>query len=91
MYYLQDNNRLKPVVKTTIKYTSRQQHSKVYVLNGAIYLAETSWLLNTKNFFNQETIAYIMPKERSIDIDDEYDLTLANVLINQYKQRADDN
>lgn len=83
MYYMQDNNRLRPVVDINNVYTNRQQHPKVYVLNGAIYIAKTDWLFNAKTFLDRKTIAYVMPREHSIDIDSELDLALSDVLINR--------
>lgn len=83
MYYLENNYRLKPVIEIDNEYTCRQQQPKIYALNGAIYVAKAAWLCNTQTFLREETIAYIMPRERSIDIDNELDLTLVSMLMNQ--------
>lgn len=58
--------------------TQRQACPITYVLNGAIFLANTKWFLQTKTFISNETIGYVMPKDRSIDIDTELDFDLLN-------------
>ena len=46
-------------------------------LNGAIYLADVDRLLQTRSWFGEKTWAFIMPSERSLDIDTPSDLALA--------------
>ncbi len=51
-----------------------------YRLNGAIYICRTDRLLKEKSFFLKDKIfAYIMTRERSIDIDEEIDFKIASV------------
>jgi len=59
----------------------RQQLPEVYVLNGAVYVAYVKWLLGTTSFLTPQTIPYIMPKERSLDIDNEMDINFASFLL----------
>ena len=66
----------------------RQDLSQCYELNGAVYVAKTKWWLEKKSFFDVETCGYIMPKERSIDIDTEIDFYVAEQLITQRKTRG---
>lgn len=54
----------------------RQDLPDAYVLNGAVYAARSRWLRSTGGFLNEETVAYIMPQERSLDIDTEFDVKL---------------
>lgn len=54
----------------------RQQLPTYYQLNGAIYLLERSEL-EKENMFCNQCYAYIMPRERSIDIDTEIDFKIA--------------
>lgn len=52
-----------------------------YRLNGAIYACRTEVLLREGTFLPARgAFAYIMPKERSVDVDDAFDLTLARCL-----------
>jgi len=59
---------------------SRQELPIFYRLNGAIYLAYWNYLKQEKTFFGDKTFAYIMPKEWSIDIDEEIDFILAELM-----------
>ena len=81
MYYLSNRLTLRPVIKTNEKFLCRQKLPKAYALNGAVYVAKTEWLFQNKAFIGKDTIAYIMPKERSIDIDDEIDFFIAELMV----------
>jgi N-acylneuraminate cytidylyltransferase len=53
----------------------------VYVLNGAVYVAEIAWLRRSRGFLTDQTVAYVMPGERSVDIDTERDFLLAESIL----------
>ena len=55
-------------------------HDENVVLNGAIYLAQTDWFRHNQVFISPETVGYVMPRERSIDIDEPLDFVLAEAL-----------
>lgn len=67
---------LQPLLGKAHFESRRQDLPEVYVLNGAVYVARTEWLLKMKGFIQEETIGSIMPWERSMDIDTESDLAL---------------
>ena len=79
MYRLQDGNRLSPVLPS-LAATRRQDLPPVYILNGAVYVADTTWLVKSRNFVTSETVAYEMPIARSLDIDTEADLAKLRTL-----------
>ena len=56
------------------KGSNRQMYKKYYVLNGALFLASLDHLKEFKSFISKSTMAYIMPLERSIDIDNLIDI-----------------
>lgn len=62
-------------------YLPRQKFPPVYSLNGAIYLVKREILLDQKELFPRKTCAYVMPVERSLDIDTTWDLYLANLIL----------
>ena len=43
--------------------------AKKYCPNGALYLVEINWFMMAQTFMNNQSHAFIMPEERSIDID----------------------
>jgi N-acylneuraminate cytidylyltransferase len=70
MYRLTDDNKLVNIMEPLGNLSRRQDLPTIYALNGAIYIAKVDWLIKTEKFVDTETIAYQMPKERSLDIDD---------------------
>jgi len=58
----------------------RQDLPKIYTINGAIYITTIKKLYKYNGFFNNKTIPYVMPPERSVDIDEEVDFKLAQLL-----------
>jgi N-acylneuraminate cytidylyltransferase len=69
MYECDVEHRLEPVIKGRPDVMRRQDLPSAYALNGALYLARTDWLLEQKNFIGPGTLGYIMPTERSVDLD----------------------
>lgn len=59
----------------------RQDLPQMYMLNGAVYVFKASMINKDFNMFDNNSFAYIMDKEYSIDIDDEYDFKLAEALV----------
>lgn len=65
----------------------RQQLPVYYRINGAIYMLRTALLAEgTPGLYREGTYAYVMPKERSVDIDDEVDFAIAQVLMERCQQ-----
>ena len=68
-------------VKPEYRNTNNQKLPQTYRINGAIYVAKWDIFYNKLDWMEQNTIAYIMPRERSVDIDTELDFRLAEVLM----------
>lgn len=83
MFSLENNNLLNPLIKNTNNSARRQDLPEFYNLNGAIYIAEKEWLTAKKTFLTSETIAYIMPQNRSYDIDTENDFIICEFLMSK--------
>lgn len=77
MFFLSGDYRLQPVLPFADRAVNRQSLPDVYVLNGAVYVAEIGWLQQSGSFLSEQTVAYLMPVDRSVDIDSERDLALA--------------
>lgn len=60
----------------------RQDLPPVYQLNGAVYVIRLEDLMRYKSVHIEETTGYIMPIERSIDIDTEMDFVIAEAMMN---------
>ena len=59
----------------------RQELPKFYRPNGAIYITTPDSLRKNKTFIPKKTMPYIMPQERSVDLDTEFDFKLAEYLL----------
>ena len=76
--YIKKNGSFYSAIKKNIKNKSLTKNS--YLLNGSIYVFRTSFINKKKNY-NRKSFSYVMPMERSIDIDDIEDLKIAEALI----------
>lgn len=63
----------------------RQDLPEAYVLNGAMYAVETNWFISKLALVSDDTGGFVMPLERSVDIDDWPDLAIAEKLIRNDK------
>lgn len=79
LYFLK-NEETKTVavpVAPMMQYSRRQDLTKTYRRNGAIFVVTRSYFSKTGNLWGGCTGLVIMPKDRSVDIDTAYDLTVA--------------
>lgn len=78
---ISQDGKLKDFIEKPEGYLSRQSLPLVYVINGAIYAAKRETLLKKKDWYSDNTYAYVMPPERSLDIDTPWDLYLADLIL----------
>lgn len=64
----------------------RQDLEKYYTLNGAIYLSNVNYFMKYKNFYGKRSYAYIMEREKSIDIDNINDFKYAEYIIKSRRE-----
>lgn len=81
MYLTDDEGRIVPLLPQR-PGSRRQDFPPVYRLNGAIYLAQTKWFLSTGQLIGSGTLGYVMPLERSVDIDTRSDFDKAELILN---------
>jgi CMP-N-acetylneuraminic acid synthetase len=62
-------------------FTSRQSAPSVFDMNSSIYVWWKDVLKSKKSLFPGNTGIYLMPKERSVDIDDYLDFKMAQMLL----------
>lgn len=70
-----------PFMENTPHSIRRQDLPTAYGLNGAIYLVTREVLLAKETFFTDQTYGYIMPPERSLDIDNMWEFQLTELVI----------
>jgi len=83
MYTIDEQMIMRPFIPSDQFYARRQDTPKVYQLNGAVYVAKTDWLKRTRSFVTYETRSYIMPLDRSLDIDHAMDFEFADFLLHK--------
>lgn len=81
MYTLSGAGEMQPLLPGDHTAVRRQDLPAAYALNGAVYVAEVPWLQRQRGFIAKGTKAYVMPAERSIDIDAPLDLAIAELYI----------
>ena len=69
MYTMGADDQLSGVMSDAHAARRRQDLPDVYVLNGAIYIAQCDWLRRGRRFVDKGTVGYKMPLERALDID----------------------
>jgi CMP-N,N'-diacetyllegionaminic acid synthase len=67
----------------------RQKLPPVYLRNGAIYAFRSGLIDEQGTLIGAKTRPYIMARERSINIDDEYDLAFADFMLRSLKPRVE--
>ena len=74
------SNKLYSLTSSNNKLFKTKIPKKLYSINGAIYLNNVISLIKSKKFVPNGSIAYIMPRYKSIDIDDQEDFKLASII-----------
>jgi CMP-N,N'-diacetyllegionaminic acid synthase len=81
MYRLSPDMELVALSGSDSRPSQRQAMEPVYALNGAVFVAQRDWLMESDDFIGPDTVGYEMPKERSIDIDTPLDLVVAEAIL----------
>lgn len=71
---------LMPFMETDVKHPRRQDLPSAYFINGAVYVAGSQYLQQNDTFYPPRPLGYVMPAERSLQIDGEWDLKLARLI-----------
>lgn len=79
MLGLNPNGRLMPLFENGAR--RRQDLSAAYMPNGAVYVAEIDWLRKQSTYYVPEAVGYVMPPERSVDVDTMLDFRLAEAVL----------
>jgi CMP-N,N'-diacetyllegionaminic acid synthase len=80
--------RLTDFTEQDLSIASRQDLPPVYALNGAIYLGRRTVLLEKEGWYTDKTFAYVMPADRSLDVDTPWHLRLAHLILKDKMNHA---
>jgi CMP-N,N'-diacetyllegionaminic acid synthase len=78
---LPPDGRLGAFLRPEVAGKRRQDLPAYFRLNGAIYLICVDTLRRARAFIGDFAVAYVMPREASIDVDSALDLNLAGLLL----------
>ena len=78
-----DDDSLLPLLEGFAPGTPRQQLPPVFRENGAVYVTWRDVLVNQRSIWGARTRPFLMDARSSVDIDTSYDLTVAEVLLQE--------
>lgn len=85
MYRLDGRQKMLPLLELPKEESyQRQKLPKVYRLNGAVYVNRIGALLSGRSLLEKDTVGYIMPQERSYDIDTILDFEIVEMMARKW-------
>lgn len=87
MYVPQEMQGVTPLLKDQSHGARRQEMSNVYIRTGLFYLAKTETLKTTRSFYGQHVEAVVVPYQRSVCIDEPFDLELCDFMF-KYQEKG---
>ncbi|MCW7462980.1 acylneuraminate cytidylyltransferase family protein [Leptospira limi] len=84
MFYMNESFKMSKLLDRE-EFSRRQDSPKTFSLNGSLYFSEVKYFREKKKFITEDTLAFLMSKERSVDIDDMIDWKLAETLLLERK------
>ena len=89
LYYKKDKT-LEQALKQANPHAIRQKMRPLYWRNGAVYITRRDILMKNRKLISHNPFFYEMPRSRSIAIDDMFDWSLAEILLNQNNKNKED-
>ena len=81
MVRVNENHCIDLVLKSKNKISRRQDAPQVYDLTTVAYVLNPEFILNNNSIWNGNVKGILVPKERAIDIDNEFDFRVAEMLL----------
>lgn len=78
MRQLREDGTMDYLFEESRKVLPRQKNPQSWLINGSIYLVRRDVFLKEKKFMPKMTYPYVMPQERSIDIDTPYHMEVCD-------------
>ena len=69
-------------------YSRRQDVPKAYDMTTVAYVSRPEFIKNNNKIFDGRVKAVLIPKERAIDIDDEIDFKIAEILMQEKREKV---
>lgn len=78
---LDERGRMHPLLDGLCVVRRRQDAPDAYTLNGAVYVGRLNYVRTLRSFIGDDTVAYVMPPNRSHDIDTAFDLLVVEAIM----------
>lgn len=78
-----EDGRLVEFLTLDREYARRQDLPAVYGINGAIYAARRQVLLDRESFYTDRTWPWVMPPDRSLDVNIAWDVRVADLVLRE--------
>ena len=85
--FIDDDGVIRAVMPEGDRLANRQEERVSYLPNGAIYVFKLELLIKERTCYSDKTFPYIMPADRSVDIDNLFDFELAEFLLTRKHQK----
>tara|TARA_E500000331_G_scaffold358610_1_gene427476 strand:- start:10353 stop:11090 length:738 start_codon:yes stop_codon:yes gene_type:complete len=82
MFKEMENNRLTTWSGEEFKQFRRQDIDQAYFLDGSVYISDVELFLSLRTFCHKDTVAYIVPKWKSFEVDDMCDFLCIEAIMN---------
>jgi len=84
-----EDNKLKPFIDgiNIRDYYQRQLLPPAYQFNGAVDVAWYETIMDKELLYSGDVRGYVMPDERSVDLDEEIDFTLLEIVLKQERNK----
>ena len=83
------NGYLRKVIDNDQNFVRRQDAPQIYDMTTIAFVTRPEFIINNESLWDGRIKGVKIPKERSIDIDDNYDLDMARYLYSKYRQNYD--
>jgi len=75
------NGLISPYQGNVFKYYRRQDIEDLYYFEGSLYLSDTDVLLKEKSFYHNRTLPFIVPRWKSLEIDELVDFICIEAIL----------
>ncbi len=79
---INDGGLIEPYATENFSTFRRQEIEDLYHFEGSLYISDTKVLFKEKTFYHERTLPYIVPRWKSLEIDEMVDMITAEALIN---------
>ena len=72
---------IQPYIGESFKVLRRQEIEELYFFEGSVYVSDIQVLLKEKGFYHDRTLPFVVPRWKSLEIDEIIDLLMAETVI----------